>query len=75
MYGYEGLKVVREPAGVDVHRCYRRLVMAVAAQWVKDARGYGARCAASAVARTLQQRLLCLQQRLLSSGSIATFLA
>lgn len=38
MYGYEGLKVVREPAGVDVHRCYRRLVMAVAAQWVKDAR-------------------------------------
>ncbi len=38
MYGYEGLKVVREPAGAEMHRCYRRLVMAVAAQWVKDAR-------------------------------------
>lgn len=38
MYGYEGLRVVREPAGLEMQRCYRQLVMAVAAQWVKDAR-------------------------------------
>lgn len=37
MYGYEGLKVVRE-RGADPATAYRRLVMAVAAQWVKDAR-------------------------------------
>ena len=37
MYGYEGLRVVRARR-VDPATAYRRLVMAVAAQWVKDAR-------------------------------------